>query len=50
MIGRHFEATDRLVSQLTRRSIDMLKEHYRNDATKDDWTLVIELKKYFNIH
>ena len=27
--GRQFEATDRLVSLISRRSIDCLKEHYK---------------------
>jgi translation initiation factor 5B len=50
MAGRQFEQTDRLVSLITRRSIDCLKEHFRNEATKEDWQLVIELKKYFGIN
>jgi len=48
--GRHFEAKDRLVSLLSRRSIDCLKEHYKEEVTKDEWQLVIELKKYFGVH
>lgn len=48
--GKQFEQNDRLVSLITRRSIDCLKEHYRTEATKEDWQLVIELKKYFAIN
>lgn len=48
--GKQFDQNDRLVSLISRRSIDCLKEHYRNEATKEDWQLVIELKKYFAIN
>ena len=48
--GRHFEQKDRLVSLISRRSIDCLKEHYKEEVTKDEWQLVIELKKYFGVH
>ena len=34
---------------LSRRSIDCLKEHYRNDVRKDEWELIIELKPYFGL-
>lgn len=47
--GKQFTEQDRLVSQISRRSIDCLKEHFRNEVLKDDWQLIIELKKYFNI-
>ena len=48
--GKQFGEKDRLVSQISRRSIDCLKEHYRSEVAKDDWQLIIELKKYFNIN
>ncbi len=35
--GKDFEEKDLLVSMLTRRSIDSLKEHYRNDVKKEEW-------------
>lgn len=49
MIGRHFEAEDELVSHVTRRSIDILKENYRDDLTLEDWKFVLKLKKLFKI-
>ncbi|KAK6588139.1 Fun12p GTpase translation initiation factor IF2 [Cryptosporidium xiaoi] len=47
--GRHFDYNDKLVSRITRDSIDILKEHFRDDLSKDDWKLVIQLKKVFGI-
>ena len=49
LVGRHFEPTDELISVLTRDSIDALKEHFRDDMTKDDWDLVRNLKGLFDI-
>ena len=49
MVGRHFLETDPLISRLSRNSIDLLKEHFRDDLSKDDWNLVRRLKPVFNI-
>ncbi|XP_075446594.1 eukaryotic translation initiation factor 5B isoform X2 [Ascaphus truei] len=49
MFGRHFEATDFLVSKINRQSIDALKNWFRDDMTKTDWQLIVELKKVFEI-
>eukprot|EP00744_Colponema_vietnamica_P003278 GILI01005047.1.p1 GENE.GILI01005047.1~~GILI01005047.1.p1 ORF type:complete len:935 (-),score=370.54 GILI01005047.1:122-2896(-) len=49
MIGRHFEVTNSLVSKISRDSIDALKEHFRDDLAKEDWQLIIQLKKVFGI-
>ncbi|GFQ91182.1 eukaryotic translation initiation factor 5B [Trichonephila clavata] len=49
MYGRHFDHTDLLVSKITRHSIDMCKEHFRDDLLKTDWQLMVELKKLFQI-
>ncbi len=40
---------DELVSRISRKSIDLLKEHFRDDMTKDDWRLVVKLKAMFDI-
>ncbi|CAG0913882.1 unnamed protein product [Notodromas monacha] len=49
MFGRHFEATDTIVSRISRESIDACKEFFRDDLQKPDWQLMIELKKLFQI-
>ena len=40
---------DELVSRISRKSIDLLKEHFRDDMSKDDWRLVVKLKAMFDI-
>ncbi|KAM9821093.1 eukaryotic translation initiation factor 5B [Neosynchiropus ocellatus] len=49
MYGRHFEATDMIVSKITRTSIDALKNWFREEMTKSDWQLIVELKRTFEI-
>lgn len=49
MLGRHFEKTDYLCTRISRDGIDALKEWFRDDMTKTDWKLCIELKKTFQI-
>lgn len=48
-IGRHFDASDELVSKISRTSIDTLKEHFKDEMKKSDWELIIMLKKVFKI-
>lgn len=50
LYGRHFDHTDPLISRLTRESINALKAHFRDEMGKDDWRLVIKLKKTFQIN
>jgi len=47
--GRQFDHTNSLYSKLSRASIDALKEYFKDEMTKEDWTLVIRLKTVFNI-
>ena len=49
MYGRQFDHTSSLYSQLTRASIDACKEFFKDEMTKEDWQLVVKLKKVFNI-
>lgn len=48
--GRQLEEKDMLYSQISRASIDCLKEFYRKDVTSDEWQLIIKLKPMFDIH
>ncbi|EGR44243.1 uncharacterized protein TRIREDRAFT_70795 [Trichoderma reesei QM6a] len=47
--GRHLEESDLLYSQISRKSIDTLKEFYRKEVTNDEWQLIIKLKPLFDI-
>ena len=47
--GRHFDETNQICSLITRRSIDTLKDHYRDELTMEDWKLVKILKDKYNI-
>lgn len=49
MYGRHFDAEDMLVSKISRQSIDACKDYFRDDLIKADWSLMVELKKLFQI-
>ena len=48
--GRHFSEQDEIYSKVTRQSIDVLKETFRNDVQKDEWALIVRLKKLFDIN
>ncbi|CAN6336604.1 unnamed protein product [Urochloa humidicola] len=47
--GRHFDMEDELVSRISRRSIDILKQNYREDLSMEDWKLVVKLKTILRI-
>ena len=47
--GRHFTAQSVIYSRLTRESINALKEYFKDDLSKEDWMLVVRLKKMFAI-
>ena len=36
--------------QVSRQSIDAVKEYFREDLQKSDWQLMVELKKQFHIY
>ena len=40
LYGRQLEEKDTLYSLLSRQSIDTLKEFYRDEVTKDEWSLI----------
>uniref|UniRef100_A0A1I7T1R6 Eukaryotic translation initiation factor 5B n=1 Tax=Caenorhabditis tropicalis TaxID=1561998 RepID=A0A1I7T1R6_9PELO len=49
LYGRHFTHEDPLVSKITRESIDVCKTYFRDDLTKADWQLIVQLKKLLDI-
>eukprot|EP00922_Rhytidocystis_sp_ex-Travisia-forbesii_P010457 GHVS01015322.1.p1 GENE.GHVS01015322.1~~GHVS01015322.1.p1 ORF type:complete len:817 (+),score=151.77 GHVS01015322.1:51-2501(+) len=49
MFGRQFDHTNKIYSRISRDTIDCLKEHFRDELTKDDWRLVIQMKKIYEI-
>ncbi|KAI3648296.1 hypothetical protein MP228_006150 [Amoeboaphelidium protococcarum] len=49
IFGRHFEENDELVSRITRKSIDILKEAFRSEVSKDEWLLIKKLKPILKI-
>lgn len=49
LLGRHFLVSDQLVSKISRESIDAVKNYFREEMSKSDWQLIIELKKKFHI-
>ncbi|KAJ1919292.1 eukaryotic translation initiation factor 5B [Mycoemilia scoparia] len=49
MFDRHFTYDDPIYSKISRTSIDVLKNNFRNDVSQDEWKLIIKLKKILNI-
>ncbi|KAJ2393117.1 eukaryotic translation initiation factor 5B [Coemansia sp. RSA 2611] len=47
--GRHFDENDLIYSRITRESIDVLKESFRDELTKDIIVLTKKLKTVLNI-
>ena len=47
--GRQFDLTYAFHSRVTRKSIDALKDFFKEDLAKDDWTLLVRLKKQFGV-
>ncbi|KAI5190956.1 translation initiation factor 5B [Nematocida minor] len=49
IVGRKLFETDQIISRLTRESIDLLKENFKDALSKDDWMAVIKIKKILGI-
>ncbi|CAO2653428.1 Nn.00g028390.m01.CDS01 [Neocucurbitaria sp. VM-36] len=49
MYGRHLEESDTLYSAISRKSIDTLKEFFRNDVSQDEWKLIVQLKGLMDV-
>ena len=41
MYGRHFDYKDKIISEITRESIDELKRNFRDEMEKTDWKLIV---------
>lgn len=42
MYGRHFDYKDRIIAELSRKSIDKLKTEFKDDLKKEDWLMVAD--------
>lgn len=49
LYGRQLEEKDTLYSEVSRQSIDVLKEFYREEVTKEEWGVVKKLKTVFDV-
>lgn len=49
LYGRQLDDKDMLYSHISRLTIDTLKKFYREEVSKEDWHLMVNLKKVFNI-
>ncbi|KAF8249892.1 hypothetical protein K440DRAFT_542640 [Wilcoxina mikolae CBS 423.85] len=49
LYGRHLDEKDVLYSHISRVTIDTLKKFYRDEVAKEDWHLLVNLKKIFNV-
>ncbi|KAI9481290.1 MAG: hypothetical protein EXX96DRAFT_618227 [Benjaminiella poitrasii] len=47
--GRHFEDSDEFYSKISRQSIDIMKESFRADLSKEEWALIVKLKKILGV-
>jgi hypothetical protein len=47
--GRQFDLNDAVVSKLSRKSIDILKDFFRDEMRESDWEVVREMKTMFDI-
>ena len=47
--GRQFDHTYPLYARVTRKSIDALKEFFREECQRSDWDLLVKLKKQFGV-
>jgi translation initiation factor IF-2 len=47
--GKDFKAGDKFVSRMNREIIDLLKAHFRDEIPKEEWGLIVEIKKILHI-
>ncbi len=49
LYGRQFDSSAELYSKISRESIDLIKQYFRDDVSKDDIKLLSKMKKIFDI-
>ncbi|KAI5191151.1 translation initiation factor 5B [Nematocida sp. AWRm77] len=49
IVGRKLFETDEIYSRLTRESIDLLKDNFKDALSKEEWLTVIKIKKVLGI-
>lgn len=49
LFGRQFDHTYPLYSRVSRKSIDAIKDFFKEDLSKEDWQLLIRLKKMYGV-
>ena len=49
MFGRQFDHTYSFYARVNRRSIDALKEFFKEDLAKEDWMLLSKLRKQYGV-
>jgi translation initiation factor 5B len=49
IVGRHFEIEDELLSDISRHSIELLKKHFCDSMSQEDWALLKKLKRIHKI-
>jgi len=49
IVGKKFLETDKIYSRLTRESIDILKESFKDALSKEEWMAVIKIKSALEI-
>ena len=47
--GRQFDHTYKFYARITRRSINAIREFFKDDLGKEDWALLLRLKKQFGV-
>jgi len=47
--GRHFSHENTLYSKISRESIDALKNYFKSEVSREEWGLLVKLKKVFGV-
>ena len=47
--GKDFKAGDEFVTRMNREIIDLIKAHFRDELKKEDWSLIVRIKRILRI-